>query len=60
MASIQKITSNKGEGYMIVYYNLAGLRRSKTIYGSRHEAEEWAARLENRKQVRRLKNANGT
>ena len=53
-----RITS-KGEAYVITYYDLSGRRRSKTIYGTRGEAEAWAAALENRKQLRRLKNADG-
>ena len=59
MASIQKITSTKGEGYMIVYYDLSGRRRSKRIYGTREDAEAWSRTLENRKQLRRLKDADG-
>ena len=59
MASIQKITSTKGEGYMIVYYDLLGRRRSKTIYGTLEDAKAWSRSLENRKQLRRLKNAEG-
>ena len=59
MGSIQKITSNKGSGYMIVYYDLSGRRRSKTIYGSLEDAKAWSKSLDDRKQLRRLKEAAG-
>jgi integrase len=56
MASIKKRITSKGEAHVITYYDLSGRRRSKTIYGTRWDAEAWAKNLEDRKQLRRLKN----
>jgi len=55
MASIQKRITSKGVAYIIKYYNLSGLRKSKTIYGTYEDAQSWADSLEERKQVRKRK-----
>lgn len=59
MASIQERTTGKGTAYVVVYYNLSGRRRSKTIYGTLEDAQAWADALEKRKQVRQIKAAAG-
>jgi len=55
MASIQKRITSKGEAYVVTYYDLSGRRRSKTIYGSHSDAEDWADELEKRRELRKVR-----
>ena len=54
MASITKITTQKGTGYRIDYYDLDQRKRRKTVYCSREKAENIAKALEGKKANVRL------
>jgi site-specific recombinase XerD len=51
MANIKEVKTKNGTGQKIQYYDSNGVRKSKTVYVSRKEAEKYAARLEVKKSL---------